>query len=77
MTPLPYETTVKDVVVRIESRLAQNPNVRDKISAVLKNGPKAYRCHPLRDHQSRDERAPPLVLKDHLHRPLEDEGVEY
>ena len=26
----PYETTVKDVIVRIEFKLAQNPNVRDK-----------------------------------------------
>jgi hypothetical protein len=47
MTPLPYETTVKDVIVRIESKLAQNPNLRDKISAVLKNRPKAYRVATL------------------------------
>ena len=47
MAALPYETTVEDVIVRIESRLSQNQNVREKISAVLKNGPRAFRVATL------------------------------
>jgi Shedu protein SduA, C-terminal len=47
MTPLPYDTSVEDVIVRIESKLSQNPNVREKVSAVLKNGPRAYRVATL------------------------------
>src|SRR5262245_24436933 len=43
MSPLPYETSVQDVIVRIENRLGENPNVREKVSAILKNGPKAFR----------------------------------
>jgi hypothetical protein len=42
MTPLPYETSVENVIVRIESRLSENPNVREKITATLKNGPRAF-----------------------------------
>ncbi len=47
MTPLPYDTPVQDVILRIENRLGQNPNVREKVSAVLKNGPKAFRVATL------------------------------
>src|SRR5688500_15769378 len=47
MAPLPYETRVEDVIVRIESKLSQNPNVREKVSAVLKDGPRAFRVATL------------------------------
>jgi len=47
MTPLPYETLVADVIVRIESTIGRSPNVREKVSAVLKNGPKAFRVATL------------------------------
>lgn len=46
MTPLPYETPVDEVIVKIEAALT-NPNIRERISAVLKNGPRAFRVATL------------------------------
>jgi hypothetical protein len=43
---LPYETTPADVILRIESNI-RNPNVREVVSTVLKDGPRAYRIATL------------------------------
>jgi hypothetical protein len=43
---LPYETTPDDVILRIESNI-RNPNVREVVSTVLKDGPRAYRIATL------------------------------
>jgi len=46
MTPLPYPTSLDDVVVKIEASIG-NPNLGEKISVVLKNGPRAFRIATL------------------------------
>lgn len=43
---LPYDTTPADVILRIESNI-RNPNVREVVSTVLKDGPRAYRVATL------------------------------
>jgi hypothetical protein len=43
---LPYTTTSADVILRIGSKI-RNPNVREVVSTVLKDGPRAYRIATL------------------------------